>query len=73
MADRRFPPPWTIREVAEAFRVDDANGSAIAYVYFDREDRGANQDRMSYDQARRVASNIAKLPELLGAVEPPSP
>lgn len=31
---RRFPPPWSVREVASAYTVVDAGGQALAYVYF---------------------------------------
>jgi hypothetical protein len=34
MPQRRFPPPWSIEELAECFIVRDANGLALAYVYF---------------------------------------
>jgi hypothetical protein len=37
MTSRRFPPPWTIKELAECFIVRDANGQALAYVYFEEE------------------------------------
>ena len=34
---RRFPPPWTVEETAPCFIVRDANGQALAYVYYERE------------------------------------
>jgi hypothetical protein len=34
---RRFPPPWSIEELAECFIVRDANGQALAYVHFEEE------------------------------------
>jgi hypothetical protein len=37
MTARRFPPPWTVEERAAAFAVCDANGQALAYVYFEDE------------------------------------
>jgi hypothetical protein len=37
MPQRRFPPPWSIEELAECFIVRDANGQALAYVYFEDE------------------------------------
>ena len=35
---RRFPPPWTTEETDACFIVRDANGQALAYVYYE-EDR----------------------------------
>ena len=34
---RRFPPPWTTEETDACFTVRDANGQALAYVYFEEE------------------------------------
>jgi hypothetical protein len=31
---RRFPPLWSIEEGTESFTVKDANGQALAYLYF---------------------------------------
>ena len=39
MTDRRFPPPWTLDEHDECFIVRDANGQALAYVYFEDDPR----------------------------------
>ena len=38
------------------------------YVHFDTSERGANTERMTKDEARRIAFGIAKLPGLLGAL-----
>ena len=63
---RRFPPPWTVREVAEAYCVFDATDRALAYVYFDTSERGANTERMTKDEARRLAFGIARISWIAG-------
>jgi hypothetical protein len=67
MADRRrFPPPWTIEETAPCFIVRDHNGQALAFVYCDDDPgRRTTAKLLTRDEARRIAANIAKLPELV--------
>lgn len=66
MAPRRFPPPWTIEETHACFIVRDHGGQALAYVYFEDEaGRRSAAKLLTRDEARRIASNVAKLPELL--------
>ena len=42
------------------------DGQAVAYIYFRKDENEARQARvLTHDEARRIASNIAKLPDLL--------
>jgi hypothetical protein len=44
----------------------DSNGQALAYVYGHADPRDAETAKgLTLDEARRIASNIAKLPQLL--------
>jgi hypothetical protein len=63
---RRLPPPWPVEELEAAFKVTDANGVALADVYWSNDPSAVGQ-WLTKDEARRVAANIAKLPGLLGA------
>ena len=58
MSPRRFPPPWQIEQMPGGFKVLDATGQSLAYVYA-RETR-ADADTakvLTMDEARRIASN----------------
>jgi hypothetical protein len=79
MPQRRFPLPWSVEELDSCFLAKDANGQALAYMYFEEEPlrRFRRRELLTRDEAQRIATIFAKLPELLakhltGTAGPPS-
>jgi hypothetical protein len=62
---RHFPAPWSVEELDNCFVVIDRGGQKLAYVYFEEEPgRRLAAKLMTRDEARRIAVNLARLPEL---------
>ena len=62
---RRFPGPWSVESTTGGhLRVVDANGLALAFVYV-RDHRAGSYVGLTEDEARHIATGIARLPELL--------
>lgn len=48
----RFPVPWSVRELEQAFRIEDATGQAVAYTYFRHDANEARQGKRAHPRRR---------------------
>jgi len=61
-----LPSPWTLEPLDAGYKVVDASGQVLGYVYGLDDSRDARIAKsLTRDEARRIASNIAKLPSLV--------
>jgi hypothetical protein len=60
MPERHFPPTWVVEDNGACFVARDGNGQPLAYVYYDH----PQASDLTWDEARRIAANVAKLPEV---------
>lgn len=55
-----IPVPWRVTDTGSAFKIADARGRGVAWVYYRRED-ALNAEYLTQDQAREMARAIARL------------
>jgi hypothetical protein len=66
----RFPPPWRVDKILGGYVVRDANGQALVRIYSRDSEAEAMQAKvLTKDEARRIAVNVARLPQLLGKAD----
>jgi hypothetical protein len=69
----KFPAPWRIVELPNGFSVEDATGKQIGVYYGRAPDSAGRTGIMTMDEARQMAVDFARLPELLKHVPPDDP
>ena len=66
MAERRFPPPWSIEDIGGCFVVKASNDRPLVFIYYgEGAGRRSLAKLLTRNAARQIAAGIAKLPELL--------
>jgi hypothetical protein len=58
-----FPPPWMVEEERACFVVRDGHYKPLAHINF--EERRSAANLLTRDEARRIASAILKLEDVL--------
>lgn len=54
------PTPWRITDTGSAYKITDAQGRSVAWVYYRRED-ALRAEFMPQNEAREMAKAIARL------------
>lgn len=65
MSTRRFPPPRSVEDIGACFLVVDSAREKLAMSISREPGRRTAAKLLSKDEVRRIAANIAKLPEFL--------
>jgi hypothetical protein len=71
----RFPAPWRIVEIPNGFAVDDGIGQQLGVFYgrADHQNTAGHTGFPTMDEARQMAVDFARLPELLKQDAPHDP
>lgn len=60
-----LPPPWTVERTPGGFRVVASNGLTACFIYAADDDSQLPGEKIDLAVAQRLATTIARLPELL--------
>jgi hypothetical protein len=64
----RFPPPWRLEPLPGGYRVTDAHGTPLVYVYaVEGGARSALPNSLTPSEAQTIAMAVIRLPELIPA------
>ena len=70
MAESKAQYERSVEELDACFIVTDSAGQKLAFVYFEDEPgRRSAAKLLEHDEARRIAANITKLPQLVRKVD----
>ena len=58
MTNRRFPPPWSIECLPGGFKVVDANGQSLAYLYARENDNDEHRWRAHHGRGAPVGEQL---------------
>ena len=65
-----FPSRWTVEELEACFVVVDSDGQKVAFIYhWDEPGQRVAAKLPTKEQARQIAANIARLPDLLRSLQ----
>jgi hypothetical protein len=63
---RQLPAPWSAEETDGGYRVRDNLGRTLCYIYCRDDEKNADvANVLTWEEGRRIAAKIAKLPDLL--------
>jgi hypothetical protein len=66
LTSRRFPPPWSVSDIGGSFVVKANNELPLVFIYYwSGAGRRSLARLLTRDAARRIATGIAMVPELL--------
>jgi hypothetical protein len=69
MTSRRFPARGQVEQIPGGLNVLDANVQSLVYIYARETTEQAKTAKvLTFDEARRVTGNVAKLPRLLTTI-----